>query len=333
MTSTSLPQEPLPSTPIEPVVEISHGVPVTDPYRWLEENSERTRHWICEQTSYARAYLNRIPGRERIADRIAELLTVEVISRPVKVGNRFFFLKRHAHADYPVICMQEGDDSDLECLVDPVLSNYGSGASIHIVAVSRDAKLLVYGIKYGGEDSESVEILDVDIHTKLDDGLPRGFLRGLVFALDSKSYYYVHEAIGAPQHHAVNQHFIGTCQQRDRKVFFAGNDSNSRLGIWKLSDRYLGYWVTRFGATVTNDLYVKDLLTDEPPYLVAQEFESPFIPYVVDGQIFAMTMRRAPNGRIVAFDLHSTDRRSWREIVPESALLMKSFAVAGTGSW
>lgn len=329
MTPISLLQESLPSTPIEPVVEISHGVPVTDPYRWLEENSERTRQWICEQTSYARAYLNRIPGRKRIADRIAQLLSVEVISTPVKVGNRFFFLKRHAYADYPVICVHAGNDSDLECLVDPVLSDYGSGASIHIVAVSKDAKLLAYGIKYGGEDSESVEILDVNTHTKLDDGLPRGFLHGLVFALDSKSYYYVHEVIGAPQRHAVYQHFIGTCQQRDPEVFFAGNDSNTRLGIWKLSDRYLGYWVTRFGATVTNDLYVKDLLKDEPPYLVVQEIESPFVPYVVDGQIFAMTMRQAPNGRIVAFDLHSTEKRSWREIVSESALPIKSFAVAG----
>ena len=45
-----------PVSPIEPVIEIIHGVAVTDPYRWLEnQNSPRTREWIREQTCYARS--------------------------------------------------------------------------------------------------------------------------------------------------------------------------------------------------------------------------------------------------------------------------------------
>ncbi len=52
---------PPPHSPVEPVTDVLHGVSVTDPYRWLEDqDSPRTRAWIEEQTRYARAYLDSI---------------------------------------------------------------------------------------------------------------------------------------------------------------------------------------------------------------------------------------------------------------------------------
>jgi prolyl oligopeptidase len=75
------PNPPPPPTPVEPVTEILHGVPVTDPYRWLEDqNSRRTRKWLAEQSEHTRAYLDSIPGRNRIRKRVEELLRVESIS-------------------------------------------------------------------------------------------------------------------------------------------------------------------------------------------------------------------------------------------------------------
>ncbi|HEX2269716.1 MAG TPA: alpha/beta fold hydrolase [Pyrinomonadaceae bacterium] len=326
MTQTSFLRQARPYTHIEPVVEVHHGIPVTDPYRWLEEDSERTRRWIETQTIYARSYLDRISGRERIAKRIEELLTVDVISTPIKIGNRFFFLKRSAHADYPVICMREGDDGEDECLVDLRSSNHGPGASMNIAGISNDAKLLAYGVRRGGEDSISIEILDVDNRSHLDDGLPHGFGHGLVFAGDSRSYYYVHEMSGAPKRHAVYQHVLGS--QGDREVFFAGDDPNTTLGIWRLSDRYVAYWVTRIESRVTSKLYMKDLLNDEPAWLIVDDVERPFIPYVLGDQIVALTTWQAPNGKIVSFGLDSPDRQNWREIVPEREWSIKSFVTA-----
>ena len=66
-----------PFTASEPVTEIFHGVPVIDPYRWLEDqNAPRTREWIKQQSGYARAYLDAIPGRDGIRRRLRELLHV-----------------------------------------------------------------------------------------------------------------------------------------------------------------------------------------------------------------------------------------------------------------
>src|SRR5258708_7439195 len=111
-----------PPTSIEPVTEVLHGIPVTDPYRWLEDqNSPCTRNWLEEQTAYTRTYLDAIPGRERIRKRIEELLAVESISEPWKVGDRFFFLKRAAHQQQPAIMMRDGDSGEAVVLVDPIL--------------------------------------------------------------------------------------------------------------------------------------------------------------------------------------------------------------------
>lgn len=94
-----------PSSPVEPVTEVLHGIPVTDPYRWLEDQeSPRTREWIAAQTRYARSYLDSIPDRERIRHRIRELLHVETYDSVQKAGNRYFFRKRLVGQEQPSIC-------------------------------------------------------------------------------------------------------------------------------------------------------------------------------------------------------------------------------------
>src|SRR5882757_8896525 len=86
---------PPPETPVEPVTEVLHGVSVTDPYRWLEDqNSPRTRNWLGEQSIYTHKYFDAISGRNRIRTRVRELLSVPSATEPWKVGDQYFYLKR-----------------------------------------------------------------------------------------------------------------------------------------------------------------------------------------------------------------------------------------------
>src|SRR5258708_14158590 len=119
-----LPLSPPPPTPVEPVTDVLHGVLITDPYRWLEDqNSPRTRKWLEEQTAYTRAYLDAIPGRDRIRKRVKELVDVQVVSEPWKVGSRYFFLKRARHQEQPVIMMPDDAMGEDIPLVDPADRN------------------------------------------------------------------------------------------------------------------------------------------------------------------------------------------------------------------
>src|SRR5258708_3071530 len=109
-----------PFTPVEVVTEILHGVPVTDPYRWLEDqDSPRTREWLDSQHKYARSYLGGIPIRGRIRDRIRELVDVETYDSIQKVGRRYFFRKRQRGQEQSCIYFREGTDGADQLLTDP----------------------------------------------------------------------------------------------------------------------------------------------------------------------------------------------------------------------
>src|ERR1700739_970763 len=131
-----------PPTPVDPVTETLHGVEVTDPYRWLEDqNSPRTRAWLEEQTAYTRAYFDAIPGREQIRERVRGLMAFkEVISEPWNVGERYFFLKRKEDREQPVIVMRNGLFGEETVIVDPALRGTGPSTAVSIVAISHDAR-------------------------------------------------------------------------------------------------------------------------------------------------------------------------------------------------
>src|ERR1700733_15496979 len=143
-----------PPTQVEPVTEVLHGIEITDPYRWLEDqNSPRTRKWLEEQATHTRAYFAAIPDRERIRTRVAELLALkEVISEPWNVGDRYFFLKRQEDTEQPVIVMRDGLFGPETVLVDPAQRGSGSSTAVSIAAISRDGRLLAYSIRQGGTD-------------------------------------------------------------------------------------------------------------------------------------------------------------------------------------
>src|SRR5579875_2888717 len=126
--------------------------PVTDPYRWLEEQtSVRTREWISAQTCYARTYLDNIPGRAQMRERVRQFLAVETYDSIQKAGERYFFRKRVADQEQASIYMREGSNGQDELLVDPAAFGKGNHIAVKPLRVSAHGKLLLYEIKHGGE--------------------------------------------------------------------------------------------------------------------------------------------------------------------------------------
>src|ERR1700723_3871110 len=221
-----------PYSQVEDVIEVLHGVPVTDSYRWLEDqDSPRTREWLSAQTRYARSYLDCIPDREHIRDRIRRMLDVETYDSLKKVGTRYFFRKRLAGQEHPSICLREGRDGSDEVLVDPALRGTGPHTAVKPIRISPDGRLLLYEVKQGGERTGRFELLDIEAREILPDVLPRGYLRGFAFAPDSRAFYYAHEAVGAarPRYRAAYEHALGTSFTQDKEIFFAGKDKDLRL--------------------------------------------------------------------------------------------------------
>jgi prolyl oligopeptidase len=47
----------------------SGEVQVSDPYQWLEENSDQVNEWTTAQTTFTHAYLNKNPDKQKLEDK------------------------------------------------------------------------------------------------------------------------------------------------------------------------------------------------------------------------------------------------------------------------
>src|SRR5215471_15042915 len=109
-----------PPTRTDNVTETLHGVKITDPYRWLEDQkSPETRAWIDVQAKFARSFLDVLPGRANIRDQLASLLKIDVMGAPVARRGKYFFTRRLASEARSSICMREGLNGKDEVLVAP----------------------------------------------------------------------------------------------------------------------------------------------------------------------------------------------------------------------
>jgi prolyl oligopeptidase len=312
--------EPQPDSPIEAATEILHGVAITDPYRWLEnQESPCTREWIAAQTRYARSYLDSIPHRDRIRHRTRELLDVETYDSLQKAGNRYFFRKRPPGQEQPSIYMREGIDGPDQLLVDPSRRSTGQHTAVRPLRISPDGRLLLYEVKEGGERTGIFELLDIENRKTLPDALARGYLRGFAFAPDSKAFYYVHESQGTQTHaqHTVLKHALGTRFDQDEEIFLVGQGDNIRLNIVPGKNR-LGFLLSRLGGDTLCDFYLLRLGSTQLPQAVIRNAPYQFAPVLLDDdRILAITDRDAPNLKVVELRRRNDSEAEFIDIVPQ----------------
>ncbi len=318
-----------PHSPVEPVTEILHGVPITDPYRWLEDQeAPRTREWLVAQTQYARAYLDAIPGRDCICGRIRELLDVETYDSIQRVGNEYIFRKRVRGQEQPCIFLREGPDGEDQLLVDPAERKTGTHTAVKPLRLSQDGRLLLYEVKQGGERTGTFELFDVNKKEKLVDALPRGLLRGFSFAADARSFYYVHEPVNAkrPHYRAAYHHVLGAAFEDDAEIFCAGEGEKLRLHILP-GDTCLGFLVFRFRDKTYTDFYVWQSEHERHARLVVENADYKFGPLLLGDRILAIIDRDSPNSRIVEVHPRAGLPPEFVDVIPESNGPIRDWAV------
>jgi prolyl oligopeptidase len=320
-----------PFSAVEPVTEVLHGISVTDPYRWLEDqDSPRTRQWIEEQRTFARACLDHFPGRDRIRQRIREFLAAETYDSLQKAGSKYFFRKRLADQEQPCICMREGADGEDQLLVDPAEHGPGKYTAVKPLRVSLDGQLLLFEVKEGGERTGTFKLFEIGSRRTLPDVLPRGYLRGFAFAPDGKSFCYVHDhANGKEQNRrAAFRHVLGTKFSEDREMFFAGEGERLRLCLTSDATQ-IGFIVYRLLEKARTDFYLRPWESQSAPELVLRDADYSFGPLFFRGRILAITNRNAPNLRIVELRVRPGTEPEWTDLIPESDSRILQWSVAG----
>ncbi len=319
---------PPPTTRTVPVTEIIHGVTITDPYRWLEDqNSPQTRAWIGAQMQYTNSILDKLPGRERIAQRLGHFVRVETMSVPEAAGGRYFFTRRMPEESQAKLFYSQGPHGAPRLLVDPNPMSPDRTTSVALLDVARDGKLLAYGLRSGGQDETTLKFLDVDTGKELSDSFPRNRYFAVNIAPDrGRVYYSTFSAALGPR---VHVHEFGADPKTDRELFGSGYGKDYIIGAELSEDgRYLVYTAS-LGAGGRDEVYVQNLAESGPILPVVKGVNAEFNAVPAGGRLYIHTNWKAPNWRVFAADPAHPDAAHWSEILPEGKAVMSGFSAVG----
>ncbi|HEX8539236.1 MAG TPA: S9 family peptidase, partial [Cystobacter sp.] len=146
----------------EDVVDDYHGTKVADPYRWLENpDSPESRQWIEAQNQLAFGYLEKIPARAQIKQRMTELWDYEKYSVPWREGSRYFFSRNNGLQSQYVLYTADSLDAEPRVLLDPNTLSTDGTVALSGTAISQDGNLLAYGVASAGSDWMEFRVRDV----------------------------------------------------------------------------------------------------------------------------------------------------------------------------
>lgn len=322
-----------PPTPSEPVTGDVHGMKIDDPYRWLEDGqSAQTRAWIEAQIRYTDSYLSQLKIRPQIADELTRLERVDSDSAPELRGGKYFFERRLAEENQASIYLRQGWTGKDERLIDATRLSEDQNTSIGISDISDDGNLLVYGMRVGGADEQSVHVFDVRKRGDIADVLPSARYSGIHLSPDLSGLYY---ARFSHQGTTVSFHKFGTPVSEDTMIF--GKEyRGEQLGEMQLigvqvtpNGHYLMLTISHGVPATREDILVKDLLKpDAPVEPVVYGLEARTSAINVGDEFYLLTDYQAPNSRIVKAGVNLSPSQ-WQTVIPEGKDVIDSYSIVG----
>jgi prolyl oligopeptidase len=321
-------------------VDRYHGVAVPDPYRWMEDiDAPATRAWVAAEAKLSRLYLDAVPGRQAIADRLKRMWNYERWSAPEHYGRYWFYSHNDGLQNQSVIFVTSDPAVPAHVLLDPNTLSKDGTVALREAAVSDDGQLYAYALSEAGSDWQIWHVRDVATGKDLPDTLKWSKAGGASWRRDDSGFYYTRyeapkagEALkAANEYQKLYFHRLGTLQSDDVLVYTRRDDPNWFVGGQVTDDGRFLVIEANHGDEVQNTLLVKDL--SRRGARVTAIIPRPTSVYGFIGNIgttfYVLTDDRAPRYRIVAIDVEHPARAHWRTVVPQSAATLDSATLVG----
>ena len=327
-----------PTTHQVDVVDDYFGTQIKDPYRWLEDDrSEETAHWVAAQNKVTFGYLEQIPYRQKIEQRLTELLDYEKVSSPFKEGKYTYFYKNDGLQNQDVLYRQQGD-GEAEVFLDPNTFSEEGTTSLGSVSFSKDGSLVAYSISEGGSDWRKVIVLDAESKKPIGDTLEDVKFSGISWRANEGFYYSSYdkpegsELSAKTDQHKLYFHQLGT-PQADDELIFGGSEAEKH--------RYVSGYVTEDGrylaigameSTSGNKLYVQDLTKPEAKLVTVQDHTGADT-WVIASQgdtLYLETNLEAPNTRVVKVNIAAPQASNWVDVIAETQHVLSTATAGGS---
>ncbi len=309
-------------------VDDYHGTPVVDPYRWLEDvDSPETRAWIAAQNELTFSFLEGIPARATIRQRLTELWDYPKALAPLKRGGRYFQLRNSGLQNQDVLYTLESLDAEARVLLDPNTLSPDGTVALTAWAVSKDGRRLAYATSASGSDWLTWRVRDVLSGEDLPDAIEWSKFSGAAWLPDGSGFYYArYDApepgqayAGVNYFHKLYLHRLGEPQSQDMLVYERLDQKEWGFDAQVSEDgHYLVVHVWQ-GSDTRNRLFYQDLPMGGEMVELISELEAGYHFVGNDGAVlYFRTNLDAPRGRLIAIDTTNPARENWKTLVPET---------------
>ena len=306
------------------VVDVLHGREVADPYRWLEDAADpRTVACSRAQDALCRAHLDALPGRERLAERLTELLGAGSVGTPAWRGGRAFWTRRDPGQEHAVLRCLDADGSE-RVLLDPAVVDPSGTTTLDTWSPSKEGARIAHQLSTGGDEESLLRVVDVASGELLDGPIDRCRYSPVAWVPGGEELFYVRRLppsevpAGEEQfHRRVYRHRVGTPTDDDVEVWGAGLDPTNYYGCSVSLD---GRWLlvtASAGTAPRDDVWLFDLTApDAAPAEVQVGVDARCAVWVGrDGRLWLLTDRDAPRGRLCVADPSSP--AAWTTVLAE----------------
>ncbi|NGP75448.1 S9 family peptidase [Balneolaceae bacterium YR4-1] len=328
-----------PETKKVDTVDTYFGTEVADPYRWLEDdNSAETEAWVEAQNEVTYSYLEEIPFRDQVEERVKALFDYQRVTAPNRHGDYYYYYKNDGLQDQSVYYRTMDPDSDKEeVFLNPNEFSEDGTISMAGTFFSKDGSLMTYLISDGGSDWRKAITLNTETKEMVGDTLTDLKFTGVSWRGNEGFYYSSYERpeegealTAANQNHKVYFHEVGTLQSSDRVVF--GDEVRRRIVSAYLTEDERFLVLSAAQGTSGNELYINDLDNPESDYIqIIDDFENNHQVIHSDGdRLLIYTNREAPNYQIVETTIDAPEPANWEALIPESENVLNNASTAGS---
>ena len=320
----------------KPITDIYFGQEVKDNYRWLEDDlSSETEEWVKNQNKITFKYLNQIPFRSELKDRLLELLDYEKISAPFKKGDYTYFYKNSGLQNQSILYRNK-DYKESEVFLDPNKFSNDGTTSLSGVSFSKDASLVAYSISEAGEDWRKVVVMNTETKEVIGDTINNVKFSAISWKSNKGFYYSSYEApegsklSSKTDQHMLYYHKLGTKQKSDKVIFGAVPSEKNRYvrGYVTDDDRFLV--VDAAIKTTGNKLFIKDLKNNSTLKAIVDNYDSNT--YFLDNNgsdLILVTDHDAPNKRIVKTNFNNPTQNNWIDLISEKEFVLSPSTCGG----
>jgi len=316
------------------------GTQVKDPYRWLEDDmSEETARWVEDQNKTTFGYLENIPFREELKQRLTTLWNYEKVGAPFKEGDYSYFYKNDGlQNQYVIYRYKTGQDPDkTEVFLDPNTFTEDGTISLGGLSFSENGSLAAYSISEGGSDWRKVLVMNAQTKKIIEDTIVDVKFSGISWLKNEGFYYSSYdkpkgsELSAKTDQHKLYYHKLGTSQKEDELIFGGTPEQKHRYvgGRTTQDNKYL--IVSASVSTSGNKLFIKDLGDPKGPFVTVQKDTDSDTSVIdnVGSKLYLVTNRNAPNKKVVTVDASSPGPENWKDLIEETQNVLRASTGGG----